>query len=447
MKTTIIRLVLLVLWFGSAGAAVAQPMTPPSTKELASSPIVASTTKAPDKRITEYTLSPELHRKAHRLSRIHFGEHVTGAVYGIFLLWLILRRRWSIKFREWAEAASRRRIVQAIIFTPLLVLTLVVLQLPLDVLSEAVEKSYGISVQSWASWIGDWAKLQGIVIVIGALMVWILYAVIRYSPRRWWLVFWFVALPIFTFIFFVEPFVIDPMFNHYEPLTVKAPQLVPELQRVTRRAGMEVPPERMFWMEASNKTIVTNAYVTGFGASKRVVIWDTSLAQETTDGILFMFGHEMGHYVLGHIWKAMIFTSVMAFLLLYLSYRTIGRLLALRGAAWGIRSLDDWASLPALLLLASVFGFVATVAGNTFSRYQENQADIYGLEITHGIIAEPGQAGAISFQKYGETAFVDPDPNPVSVLLFFDHPTVADRVRLFATYDPWGEGRNPQFVK
>ncbi len=441
MSLPILRLALLAVWLSSMVGPVARPM--PTT----ASQIAPSTVQTPDKRITEYKLPPEIHHKAHRLSRIHLGEQIVGIVYGILILWFILKLRWAAKFRDWAETASRRRIVQAIIFTPLLVLTLVVLQLPLDIFGQAVEKSYGVSVQSWASWIGDWAKLQGILVVIGALMVWILYAVIRYSPRRWWLVFWFVALPISTFIFFVEPFVIDPMFNHYEPLTAKAPQLVPQLQRVTRQAGMEVSPERMFWMEASNKTIVTNAYVTGFGASKRVVIWDTSLAQETTDGILFMFGHEMGHYVLGHIWKAMIFTAAMAILLLYLSYLTIGWLLVRHGTGWGIRGLDDWASLPALLLLASIFGFVATVAGNSFSRYQENQADIYGLEITHGIIAHPGQTGAISFQKYGETAFVDPDPNPVGVLLFFDHPTVADRIHLFATYNPWGEGRKPQFVK
>jgi Zn-dependent protease with chaperone function len=133
--------------------------------------------------------------------------------------------------------------------------------------------------------------------------------------------------------------------------------------------------------------------------------------------------------------------------LLYLAYHTIGWLLGWRGTVWRIRNLDDLASLPALLLLISAFGFVAGVAGNAISRYQENQADIYSLEVTRGIVADPGQASAISFQKYGEKVFIDPDPIPLGVFLFYDHPTVAARIRLFATYDPWSKGEAPKFVK
>jgi Zn-dependent protease with chaperone function len=121
--------------------------------------------------------------------------------------------------------------------------------------------------------------------------------------------------------------------------------------------------------------------------------------------------------------------------------------LARRAVAWGIRSVGDWASLPALLLLVTLFGFVASTFGNAFSRYLENQADIYSLEVTRGIVPDPGQAAAASFQRFGEKVFIDPDPNPVNVLLFFDHPTVSDRIRLFVTYDPWSHGKQPQFVK
>jgi Zn-dependent protease with chaperone function len=112
-----------------------------------------------------------------------------------------------------------------------------------------------------------------------------------------------------------------------------------------------------------------------------------------------------------------------------------------------LRGLDDWASLPALLLLITLFGFVANALGSTFSRFQENQADMYGLEVVHGIIPDPGQACAHSFQIYGEAVLVDPDPNPIQVFLFYDHPPVRDRVHLCATYDPWSRGESPQFVK
>ncbi len=441
-----------VFFVGFLQASSQTPPTPaisqaPGATSAIPTPPSATAQSQPKNKITAYTLPPDLYRKARNRGRIGFASRIIGSFYGLFVLWFILRRKLSAKFRDWAESVSRHRFVQAYVFTPLLVLTIAVLQIPLDIFHESVSKLYKISVQSWPSWIADWAKAQLLTIIIGGLLVWILYAIIRKSPRRWWLYFWIISLPLLLFGIFISPYVIDPLFNKYEPLSTKAPQLVPELQRVTRRAGQEVSPDRMFWMKASDKTIATNASVNGFGASKRIIIWDTTLAQETTDEVLTDFGHEMGHYVLGHIWKGFLFSAAIIFVLLYLGYRSIGGLLSRSGASWGIRSLDDWASLPALLLLLTLFGFAADAVGNTFSRYQEHQADIYSLEVTHDIVPDAGQAFAHSFQIYGETVLVDPDPNPVNVFLFFDHPTVADRIRLGVTYDPWSKGESPQFIK
>ncbi len=438
-----------------AGSLQALPQSPP-TPAASQQPSAISSTQSlapataksqPKNKITAYTLPPDLYRKARNRGRIGFASRISGFFYGLLVLWFILHRKLSAKFRDWAESVSHYRFVQAYVFTPLLVLTIGVLQLPLDIFHESVSKLYKISVQSWPSWIADWAKAQLLTIIIGGLLVWILYAVIRKSPRRWWLYFWIISLPLLLFGIFISPYVIDPLFNKYEPLSTKAPQLVPELQRVTRRAGLEVSPERMFWMKASDKTVATNASVNGFGASKRIIIWDTTIAQETTDEVLTDFGHEMGHYVLGHVWKGFLFFAAMIFVLFYLGYRSIGRLLSRSGASWGVRSLDDWASLPALLLLLTFFGFASDAIGNTFSRYTEHQADIYSLEVTHSVVPDPGQAFAHSFQIYGETVLVDPDPNPVDVFLFFDHPTVADRIHLGVTYDLWSKGQSPQFVK
>jgi len=410
-----------------------------------SAPVTAPS--QPKSRITAYTLPPDLYRKARNRGRIGFASRIIGFFYGLLVLWFILHRKLSAGFRNWAESVSHHRFVQAYVFTLLLVLTIGVLQLPLDIFHESVSKLYKISVQSWPSWIADWAKAQLLTIIIGGLLVWILYAVIRKSPRRWWFYFWIISLPLLLFGIFISPYVIDPLFNKYEPLTIRAPQLVPELQRVTRRAGQEVSPDRMFWMKASDKTVATNASVNGFGASKRIIIWDTTIAQETTDEVLTDFGHEMGHYVLGHVWKGFLFFAAMILVLHYLGYRSIGWLLSRSGASWGVRSLDDWASLPALLLLLTFFRFASDAIGNTFSRYTEQQADIYSLEVTHGIVPDPGQAFAHSFQIYGETVLVDPNPNRIDVFLFFDHPPVADRIRLGLTYDPWSKGQSPQFVK
>jgi STE24 endopeptidase len=449
--TFALRSLLAVSFAGSLQASPQSALPTPASEQPAAtsttqSPPAATGQSLPKSKITAYTLPPDLYRKARNRSRIRFASLLFGSFYGLLVFWFILSRKLSAKFRDWAEKVSRNRFVQALIFTPLLVIAIGVLEIPLDIFDEWILKLYKISVQPWSSWLGDWAKAQFLTIVIGCLLAWLLYAVIRKSPARWWLYFWILSLPIILFLVFISPYVIEPMFNKFEPLSVKAPQLIAPLQRVTRRAGQEVSPERMFWMKASDKTIATNAYVSGFGASKRIVIWDTAVAQESTDEVVSDFGHEMGHYALGHIWKGFVFLAAMLFVLLYLGYRTIGWLLAWSGDAWGIRSLDDWASLPALLLLITLFGFAANVAGNAFSRYQENQADVYGLEVTRGIIPDPGQACAQSFQNFGEIALADPDPNPAQVFLFYDHPAIANRIHLCVTYDPWSKGESPQFV-
>jgi len=403
--------------------------------------------EGPRQKINSYTLSPELYRKARNLNRFRFAYQITGLFYGLLVLWLILKTRLSARFRDWAESRTGNRFLQALIFTALLALTIGLLDLPLEAVNHWVMRLYRISVQPWGSWLGDWVKVQALLILFGGTLTWILYTVIRRSPRRWWFHFWLISIPIFLVVFFAEPYVIDPLFFEYQPLAGKAPELVTQLERVVQHAGQQISPERMFWMKASEKTNATNAYVTGIGASKRVVIWDTTLQQETPDEVTSDFGHELGHYVLHHVWKGLAFGALLTLLLLYAGYRTIGSLLARYGQGWGIRGLDDLASLPALLLVISIFGFVGSVASNTFSRYVEHQADLYGQEVVHGIVPEAGQAAARSFQKAGELYLADPAPDPLYVFLFYDHPPISDRVRFFVNYDPWSAGQARQFVQ
>jgi len=398
-------------------------------------------------RITHYTLPPELYQKAHDLTQIRFAFNLISFVYGLIVLWLILGWRLAPKYRDWAERFSRRRFLQSIVFSPLLLLTIAVFTLPSDVFANWTERKYGISVQGWGSWSWDWIKGQLIAIVIGTIFIWLLYAVIRRSPRRWWFYFWLVALPLGVFLFFLQPWVIDPMFHKFEPLQTKDPTLTASLEQMVQRAGKNIPPERMFWMGAGDKTTGVNAYVTGLGASKRIVVWDTTIAKMSTPQIVYIAGHEMGHYVLQHIPKGLGFFAALLLLFFYLGYRTIGGLLAQSGGKWAIRGVDDWASLPALLLLLSVFGFISNPVANGFSRHFEHQADQYGLEVTHGLTPDANQVAAQAFQKLGETYLDDPDPNPIDIFLFFNHPAIRDRVQFALSYDPWASGGQGEFVK
>jgi Zn-dependent protease with chaperone function len=133
--------------------------------------------------------------------------------------------------------------------------------------------------------------------------------------------------------------------------------------------------------------------------------------------------------------------------MLWLGYQSIGWMLAKWGDGWGLRGLDDWASLPALLLLLSIFSFLFDPISNAYSRHVEHQADVYGLEVTHGILPDAAQVAADSFQVEGESSLAEPDPNPLNVFLFYTHPPISDRVKFLLNYDPWSKGEKPEFVK
>jgi Zn-dependent protease with chaperone function len=426
-----------------APAQVRQP-PPPAKTDAPEQTTLDQTTPA---QITAYTLPPDRAKKAHDINRIYFRYLLISFCYGLIVLWLILRSKTAARYRDWAERVSSRRIIQALVFAPLLILTIDILQLPTGIYYHWLSSSYGLSIQGWPSWFWDWIKAELVTIILATVLVWILYAIIRNSARRWWLYFWFASLPIGLFIVFLTPLVIDPLFHQFEPLAQKDPALAVALQNLVQRAGETIPPERMFWMGAADKTTTLNAYVTGFGASKRIVVWDTTIAKMSTPQIVFVAGHEMGHYVLQHVLKGLALGALILLAGFYLGYRCTGGVLSRWGNGWGIRGLDDWASLPVLLLLLSTFGFVGNPIISGVSRYFEHQADQYALEVTHGLTPDSGQVGAQAFQVLGEVGLSDPDPNPIGVFLFYDHPPIPDRVRFCLSYDPWSTGQQPEFVK
>jgi Zn-dependent protease with chaperone function len=443
--------IFFLLLLPAAGVLHAQEPAPapaPSATEEAAPPPASQETSQPAPPATAgYRLPPEKYEKAVAYSRARYQLYFFDFIYGLLILTLVLSLRWAPKFRDWAERASRRRFVQVLVFVPLLTLTLDLLGLPTTLYRQWLSLRYDQSIQSWPSWFWDWTKAELIGIVISVLLIWILYAVIRRSPARWWFYFWLASLPIVLFIFFISPLVIQPLFFKFEPLQKTQPALVQEIGKVVQRGGLEIPPERMFEMIASEKLKDVNAYVTGFGASKRVVFWDTTLAAMTHEQALFVFGHEMGHYVLGHVFRYLGFIALVLLLILCLGYRFVGGLLDRWGERWAIRGVDDWASLPVLLLLFSVFSFLATPVFSNYFRYHEHQADIYALEVIHGIVPDTNTVAAQAFQILGEIGLEDPSPHPFIKFWLYSHPPLNDRILFAQSYDPWAKGAKPQFVQ
>jgi len=395
----------------------------------------------------EYQLSPERYQKAVAYSRSGYTVYFVSVLWGILALVILLRSGVVARLRDFAEQKSTSFRWQAVLFVVPLSLVLAVLDLPIRMYWHQLSLQYEQSIQRWGSWFWDWSKGQLLEIVLSVLAAMLLMKVIRWKPRTWWLYFWAAAIPLTAFLVFVSPWVIDPMFHTFRPLAEAHPQLVQSIGKLTEHAGVPIPADKMFLMEASAKTNQLNAYVTGFGASKRVVVWDTIINKTTPDELLAVVGHELGHYALGHVMKGFAFGVAGMFFGLLVAYLALRWMLGRWGSSWGIRGQEDWAALAVLLLIFSVLGFLSEPVGNGFSRMQEHAADVYSLEVIHGIVPNGREAAAHSFQVLGEQDLAEPNPSPFIKFWLYSHPPIADRVSFAHNYDPWSKGQEPKYVK
>ena len=392
-----------------------------------------------------YTLPPDKLKTAVEYTRKRTMLEFADTAWGIVQLILLLALGTAAGMQRFAVGVSRNRWTQGYVFFLLFLAATSLLSLPLEMYGHHVSMAYGQSVQHWSSWFGDQAKAFALTYLVGGMLFLLLFFVIGRSPKRWWFWFWIPAMAFTVFGIFITPIFIDPLFNHFEPLERSNGALVERLEQVVARGGITIPPDRMFLMKASEKVTGLNAYVTGIGASKRVVVWDTSIAKATPDEISFIFGHEMGHYVLNHIYKGLAFASGLLLVLFWIGYHALQWLLKRFGAKWGIPGQSDWAAFVLIMLVVSVVSFLSEPISNGFSRSEEHAADVYGQEAIHGIVADPQMTAQQAFQVLGEQSLVDPNPSPLIEFWTFSHPSIASRAAFAAAYDPWAAGQQPKY--
>ena len=367
--------------------------------------------------VSAYTLPPDLYEKAVAFAEARHALYFAGVVYAALVLYVLLRL--PPRLRRW----------------PVLVLTYAAIaEIAPDLIGHLISRDFGISKQPWPSWLWDWTKEQAIAVAIGTVLAWGLYAVIRRSPSRWWLWAWAAMLPLLVLGAYAGPILIEPLFNEYVPLASTHPELIAPIEAMLQRANFQLPPDHLFEMKASVKTNALNAYVSGFGASRRLVLYDTIIAQEQGDLLLNTIGHELGHNALGHIPRGLLFAAAAALPGAWLLAWAFQLLVTLHGAALRIGGIADPAGFPALLLLLSLLSFFSDPIANAYSRIQEHDADRFALDVTRGIVPNPGQAAARAFQLEGQTNLDVPDPDRFSVFWLYSHPPTADRVRFSLEY-------------
>jgi Zn-dependent protease with chaperone function len=435
-------LTLLVACLASRTSAAQQTSAQPATQSASASAQQSG---------QAYTLPPDKLAKAIALNRIRNTLDIVAGVWGIAVLWLLLDIRIAAGLESWTGSIFHRRWQQGLLFFAVLLVIITVANLPIDVYGHHVSRTYGISIQGWGGWLVDQAKALGLLILFGAPVMLLFNRIVRRWPRRYWFGIWLVTLPLMVLVLFVSP-LLEPIFNTYEPLAKNHAGLVDKLETVVARTGTNIAPDRMFLMIASTKTNGLNAYVNGIGATKRIVVWDTTAGRIPDDEVMFVFGHESGHYVLNHIPKMLVITAIGAFFVFWACAAFAGWLAGRFGESWGLQASDSAAAPLAtragfvvLLFAITVAGFALEPVDNTMSRYFEHQADVYGQEAIHTLVPDPQKTAVAGFQALGEAWLEDPNPSPFIEFWEYNHPSVKNRANFAAQYDPWDKGGRGEF--
>lgn len=392
-----------------------------------------------------YHLPPDKLAKAVTLNKIRLTLEIAGTLWGLAVLWILLASGAAARLDHWTQRILKRRWMQGLLFFACFFVITTVAGLPLDAIGHAVNRHYEISVQRWGGWFGDQGKGLGLTLLFGTVIMLLFNWIVRVSPRRYWVWLWAISLPLIVLSVFATPLIIDPLFNKFEPLTQTHAALVTRLETVVARTGTNIAPQRMFLMKASEKSNGLNAYVTGLGASKRFVMWDTATDRLPDDEVLFIFGHESGHYVLNHIPKILAGIAVALFFVFWACAVSAEWMVRRFGERWRIDGVASRPGFLALLFALSVAGFLLTPASNTFSRHFEHEADVYGQEAIHGLVADPEKTAVSGFNHLGEAWLEDPNPNPFVEFWDYNHPSVKNRANFAAHYDPWMNGGRGKF--
>jgi Zn-dependent protease with chaperone function len=359
---------------------------------------------------------------------------IVEQLLGLALPALLLFTGLSARLRTLAATLGRGHLYPTLVITlALLSVLFFVVQLPLSYyVGYAREHAFGLSTQRLSKWAADEVKGLALGIVVGALVIWVPYLLLARSPGRWWLWTGALSLPFFTLVLLLTPVFIAPLFNKFGPMKDKA--LESQILVTAARAGVE--GARVFEVEKSVDTEKVNAYVTGVGRTKRIVLWDTLLARLSPRQSRFVVGHELGHYVLGHVVVSIFVSTALVLLGLYGVHRTADGLLARFGGAFGFTRISDPASMPLLLLLLSLFSLVISPALLALSRHQEHEADRFGLELTHD-----NHAAATAFVALQEQNLANPRPGFFFKLFRASHPPIGERVDFINGYRPWERGQ------
>ena len=339
-------------------------------------------------------------------------------LYGVVIALLLLNLRWSARMRDLAERITRFKPLQTFIYWFEYSLITFVLGAPLAIYEGYTrEHQYGLATQTFGPWAWDQTKGLMIGIVLGGILVVLLFGIVRRLPRTWWIWGAIVTSVFLAFFAMIVPVFIMPIFNKVSRLD--DPKVTAPILSLARANG--IPAKDVWEIDASKQTTRMSANVSGFGNTLRVTLNDNLLRRGSPEEIQAVMGHEMGHYVLNHIPKDLLFFSVVIVVSFAFLNWSLQWSLHRWGERWQIRGIGDVAVVPLVILLLSIIGFVATPLLNTHTRTTEHEADMYGLNASR--LPDGFAQAAIHLGEYRKM-----HPGPVEEYIFFDHPSGYNRI-------------------
>lgn len=337
---------------------------------------------------------------------------------GVIIALLLLNLGWSAAMRNLAQRLSRFKTVQTFLYWAQYLVLTSILGFPLAVYEGYIrERQYGLATQTFGPWMVDQFKALLVSLVAGGILVMLLFGVVRRLPRTWWIWGSIVAIVFMVIAVMIAPVYIVPIFNKVTRLN--DPKVTQPILQLARANG--IGAKDVYEIDASRQTTRMSANVSGFGSTMRITLNDNLLKRGSPEEIQSIMGHEMGHYVLNHIYKDITFFSIVIVVFFAYLRWSLDWCLKRWGTKWQIRDLGDPAVLPLVVLLGSIFFFVMTPFLNTHTRTQEREADMYGLNASRQ--PDGFAQAAIHLGEYRKMK-----PGSIEEFIFYDHPSGYNRI-------------------
>ncbi|MCY6484612.1 M48 family metallopeptidase [Clostridium aestuarii] len=360
-------------------------------------------------------------------------------IFSFLIPIVILFTGFSAKLRDLSSNIGKNLFLTAGIYGVLYNLIDSVLNFPLRYYGGYLQSHiFGLSHQPFISWLKNYSISLIMSSIEIFLVLFIPYVFIKKSPKKWWIYTGVITIPITLIMYLAQPIFIDPLFNEFKPVENK--QVENSLMELTKKAKIENC--KILKVNKSKETSMINAYMTGIGSSKRIVLWDTAIDKLNIRELNFVMAHEIGHYVLRHNKKFIFIDILITFIVLYIINALAPSIIYKFKKNFKFTSLSNVASFPLIILILNFCFLFITPSLNAYSCYIERQADTFAIEIT-----KDNEAAVSSFEKLSKNGIVIEKPDTLYRIWTYDHPPIKDRITFFKTYAPWQKGEKLKYNK